>query len=146
MTDIVVNRRMDRREWLALVVLSIFWGGSFLFAGIQVKWLPPFTIAFLRVGLAAVILNVLINALGKTMPADRRRLARLPGDGHSEQRDSVLPHRLGPELHRLGAGGDPQRHHADHDRDRRAFCDQRRKDHRQPPARRSSPASRASSC
>ena len=70
MTDIIVNRRMDRREWLALVVLSAFWGGSFLFAGIQVKWLPPFTIAFLRVGLAAVILNVLIRALGKAMPAD----------------------------------------------------------------------------
>ena len=70
MTDIIVNRRMDRREWLALVVLSAFWGGSFLFAGIQVKWLPPFTIAFLRVGLAAIILNVLIKALGKTMPAD----------------------------------------------------------------------------
>ena len=70
MTDIVINRRMDRSEWLALVVLSIFWGGSFLFAGIQVKWLPPFTIALLRVGLAAVILNVLIRSLGKTLPAD----------------------------------------------------------------------------
>jgi drug/metabolite transporter (DMT)-like permease len=69
MTDIIVNRRMDRREWLALVLLSALWGGSFLFAGIQVKWLPPFTIAFLRVGLAAVILNVLVKALGRTMPA-----------------------------------------------------------------------------
>ena len=25
MTDIIVNRRMDGREWLALVVLSAFW-------------------------------------------------------------------------------------------------------------------------
>ena len=69
-TDIIVNRRMDRREWLALMLLSVLWGGSFLFAGIQVKWLPPFTIALLRVGLAAAILNVLIRAVGKTMPAD----------------------------------------------------------------------------
>lgn len=70
MTDMIINRRMDRRQWLALVLLSMLWGGSFLFAGIQVKWLPPFTIALLRVGLAAVILNALIRVLGKTMPAD----------------------------------------------------------------------------
>ena len=70
MTDIVINRRMDQRQWLALVLLSMLWGGSFLFAGIQVKWLPPFTIAFVRVGLAAVILNALIRTIGKRMPAD----------------------------------------------------------------------------
>ena len=70
MTDTIINRRMDQREWLALVLLSVLWGGSFLFAGIQVRWLPPFTIAFLRVALAAVILNVLIRTIGKTMPAD----------------------------------------------------------------------------
>ena len=70
MADIVINRRMDQREWLALMLLSVLWSGSFLFAGIQVKWLPPFTIAFLRVGLAAIILNVLILAIGKRMPTD----------------------------------------------------------------------------
>ncbi|HZR74245.1 DMT family transporter [Bradyrhizobium sp.] len=70
MTDIIVNRRMDQREWLALVLLSALWGGSFLFAGLQVKWLPPFTIVFLRVALAAVILNVLIRTLGRTMLGD----------------------------------------------------------------------------
>src|SRR5579862_4744381 len=70
MTLIVINRRMDQREWLALVLLSLLWSGSFLFAGIQVKWLPPFTIAFLRVGLAAVILHVLVRAIGKSMPVD----------------------------------------------------------------------------
>jgi drug/metabolite transporter (DMT)-like permease len=70
MTDLIVNRRMDQREWLALVVLSVLWGGSFLFAGIQVKWLPPFIIVFLRVGLAAVILNIFVRTLGKTVPTD----------------------------------------------------------------------------
>jgi len=69
MTDIIVNRRMDKNEWLALVLLSVLWGGSFLFAGIQVKWLPPFTIVFLRVGLAAMILNMLVRAIGKSMPS-----------------------------------------------------------------------------
>jgi drug/metabolite transporter (DMT)-like permease len=70
MTDsLLVNRRMDRSEWLALLLLSVLWGGSFFFAGVQVKALPPFTIVFLRVGLAAIILNTLVRAIGKRMPA-----------------------------------------------------------------------------
>jgi drug/metabolite transporter (DMT)-like permease len=69
MGDFAVNRRMSGNEWLALLVLSVFWAGSFFFVGVQVKALPPFTIAALRVGLAAIILNVLVKALGKTMPA-----------------------------------------------------------------------------
>jgi len=68
MTEMLVNRRMDRHEWLALVLLSLLWGGSFLFVGILVKALPPFTIVFLRVGLAAAVLNALVRALGKSMP------------------------------------------------------------------------------
>jgi drug/metabolite transporter (DMT)-like permease len=71
MTDsLLINRRMDRSEWLALLLLSVLWGGSFFFAGVQVKALPPFTIVFLRVGLAAIILNALVRAIGKRMPAD----------------------------------------------------------------------------
>jgi drug/metabolite transporter (DMT)-like permease len=64
-----VNRRMNRSEWLALLLLSVLWGGSFFFAAVQVKALPPFTIVFLRVALAAVILNALVKALGRRMPA-----------------------------------------------------------------------------
>jgi drug/metabolite transporter (DMT)-like permease len=60
---------MNRSEWLALLLLSVLWGGSFFFAGVQVKALPPFTIVFLRVALAAIILNALVKALGKRMPA-----------------------------------------------------------------------------
>ncbi len=66
MTDL--NHRMNRSEWLTLLVLSVLWGGSFFFAGVQVKALPPFTIATLRVSLAAIILNVLIGILGKKLP------------------------------------------------------------------------------
>ena len=70
MTELKVNRRMNGNEWLALLVLSVFWAGSFFFVGVQVKALPPFTIVSLRVGLAAIILNVLVKALGKSMPAE----------------------------------------------------------------------------
>jgi drug/metabolite transporter (DMT)-like permease len=68
MTEVHVNHRMNRGEWLALLLLSVLWGGSFFFAGVQVKALPPLTIVFLRVGLAAIILNVLVKALGRRMP------------------------------------------------------------------------------
>jgi drug/metabolite transporter (DMT)-like permease len=68
MTELTLNRRMNRGEWLTLVSLSVFWGGSFFFVGVQVKVLPPLTIVSLRVGLAAIILNVLLTALGKRMP------------------------------------------------------------------------------
>jgi drug/metabolite transporter (DMT)-like permease len=68
MTDLPVNHRMNRGEWLELVLLSVLWGGSFFFAGVQVKALPPFTIVLLRVFLAAIILNVLVKALGRKIP------------------------------------------------------------------------------
>jgi len=66
-----INHSMNRREWLALLLLSVLWAGSFFFAAVQIKALPPFTIVFLRVGLAAVILNALVKALGISMPRSR---------------------------------------------------------------------------
>src|SRR5947209_3185185 len=63
-----INRRMNGPQWLVLLVLSVLWGGSFFFAAVQVRALPPLTIVFLRVGLAALILNTLVKALGMKMP------------------------------------------------------------------------------
>src|SRR5438270_882571 len=63
-----INSRMNRGEWLMLLLLSILWGGSFFFAGVLIRTMPPFTIVFLRVGLAALILNALVRALGERMP------------------------------------------------------------------------------
>jgi drug/metabolite transporter (DMT)-like permease len=65
----ILNRGMGRSEWSMLLLLSVLWGGSFFFAAILVKSLPPFTIVLLRVGLAAVLLNVLALSLGMRMPA-----------------------------------------------------------------------------
>ncbi|SHK01423.1 Threonine/homoserine efflux transporter RhtA [Bradyrhizobium lablabi] len=67
-SEALINHRMNGGEWLALLLLSVLWGGSFFFAAVLIKTLPPFTIVFLRVGLAAVILNGLLKALGMTMP------------------------------------------------------------------------------
>src|SRR6202162_590840 len=53
---IAPDLRIDGRDWALLGVLSVLWGGSFFFNGVALKQLPPFTLVFLRVALAAIIL------------------------------------------------------------------------------------------
>src|ERR1700716_2185490 len=52
--------RIDARDWSLLGVLSVLWGGSFFFNGVALRELPPLTGAFLRVGLAALMLLPLL--------------------------------------------------------------------------------------
>jgi drug/metabolite transporter (DMT)-like permease len=47
---------IDPRDWTLLALLSVLWGGSFFFAGVAVRELPPLTIVSARVGLAALLL------------------------------------------------------------------------------------------
>ena len=67
-----ISRMMGLRDWGLVAALSVIWGGSFFFIGIAVKSLPPLTLVFLRVALAAVVLNLAVPAVGLRMPADRR--------------------------------------------------------------------------
>ena len=62
--------RMSRLEWGLLLALSLLWGGSFLFVGIAVKGLPPFTIVLLRVAIAALALNIVLRVIGIPLPRD----------------------------------------------------------------------------
>jgi drug/metabolite transporter (DMT)-like permease len=50
------DQRIDARDWSLLGVLSVLWGGSFFFTGVALQELPPLTVVFLRVALAAIIL------------------------------------------------------------------------------------------
>jgi drug/metabolite transporter (DMT)-like permease len=59
---------MGRREWSMLVVLSVLWGGSFLFVGVSVRELPPITVAALRVALAALALVAVLQMRGASLP------------------------------------------------------------------------------
>ena len=47
---------IDGKSWGLLAVLSLIWGGSFLFVGIAIKELPPLLIVMARVSIAALIL------------------------------------------------------------------------------------------
>ena len=50
------EQRIDAKDWSLLGVLSVLWGGSFFFTGVSLQELPPLTVVFLRVALAAIIL------------------------------------------------------------------------------------------
>lgn len=45
---------------MLLVLLSVLWGGSFFFVGAAIREVPPLTIVFLRVGVAALVLLPLV--------------------------------------------------------------------------------------
>lgn len=61
--------RMDERDWSRLVLLSVLWGGTFFFTGVALKELPPLTLVFLRLSIAALILLPLLWVNGVRFPA-----------------------------------------------------------------------------
>jgi drug/metabolite transporter (DMT)-like permease len=63
---------MGSREWAMLCALAVLWGCSFLFFKVLAHSLPPFTIVLGRVGIAAVVLNLVMLALRRPLPLDWR--------------------------------------------------------------------------
>jgi drug/metabolite transporter (DMT)-like permease len=63
---------MDGVSWGLLGLLSLLWGGSFFFYKILVGALPPFTVVFGRVGLAALALNLVLIIRRDPMPVSPR--------------------------------------------------------------------------
>ncbi|MEF0940095.1 DMT family transporter [Rhizobium sp. BR 362] len=77
----MAQKSMGAAEWGMLLGLSILWGGSFLFNGILVHQLPPFTIVAARVALAAIALHIIVRITGQAMPRDRQTWAAFFGMG-----------------------------------------------------------------
>jgi drug/metabolite transporter (DMT)-like permease len=48
--------RIDTSDWSLLCLLAFLWGGSFFFAGVAVRELPPLTVVLFRVTLGAAFL------------------------------------------------------------------------------------------
>jgi drug/metabolite transporter (DMT)-like permease len=63
---------MKPSEWGMLVLLSVFWGGSFFFTEIALRGFQPFSIVFLRVVFAAIILVGVVYLSGQRMPSSPR--------------------------------------------------------------------------
>src|ERR1051325_9307599 len=47
--------------WALILLLGLIWGGSFFFARIAVAEVPPFTLVFLRLFLAALALHIYLH-------------------------------------------------------------------------------------
>lgn len=56
------------KDWMFLLALAAMWGSSFMFNRIAVASLPPWTVVAGRIGVAALILTVIVYAIGKRLP------------------------------------------------------------------------------
>jgi drug/metabolite transporter (DMT)-like permease len=59
---------MSFRNFLILLILSLIWGASFLFIKVAVATIPPFSVAFGRTALAAMLLYLVLRSRGLRMP------------------------------------------------------------------------------
>lgn len=77
--------------WALLLLLGLIWGGSFFFARVAVQHVPPFTLVFLRLSLAALALHLYIGGRMQIYPALREnwKLFLLLG-----LMNNALPHSL----------------------------------------------------
>ncbi|MBP1852358.1 DMT family transporter [Rhizobium halophytocola] len=64
---------LTTRVWLLLILLGLIWGGSFFFARVAVAYVPPFTLVFLRLSLAALALHLYLRGRFGLYPALKRR-------------------------------------------------------------------------
>lgn len=57
-------QQMNAVLWGQLILLGTIWGGSFFFASIAVREIPPLVLVLLRVGVAAIALQLYLAARG----------------------------------------------------------------------------------
>ena len=68
---------MSAGNWVRLLVLAVLWGGSFLFVEIALTELPPLSVVWARVALAAMILVAVLAVTGQGLPRRHRDWAAL---------------------------------------------------------------------
>lgn len=57
-------------DWALLLVLSVLWGGSFFFSKVALSELPPLTVVFARVAIAAIALFIYLRATRHAIPTE----------------------------------------------------------------------------
>lgn len=72
----IVAPRLDGRAWALLVALALLWGASFVFIKVAAEDMPPFTLVFFRVGIAALVLHAVVLARRMPYPSQPVFLAR----------------------------------------------------------------------
>lgn len=66
---LTISPTMGVLDWFMLAALSVLWGGSFFFVSIAVDSLPPLTIVFIRVALAAMALWIVVLLTRTPLPS-----------------------------------------------------------------------------
>lgn len=72
---------MQTQDWVALVILSMLWGGTFLFAKIALADIPPFTLVAARVVIAALVLYLVLRAMGLSLAGTKVSIVGFLGMG-----------------------------------------------------------------
>ena len=67
-----VAPKLDAAAWTMLLVLSVLWGGSFLYVKVALAELPPVTVVALRAIFGGALLLILARFRGLSMPRDAR--------------------------------------------------------------------------
>ncbi|MGB3330851.1 MAG: EamA family transporter [Thermomicrobiales bacterium] len=62
---------MSGRDWLLLLLLATVWGASYFFVKVAVEDVGPFTVAFVRVLLAGLLLFAIMKVRGLSLPRSR---------------------------------------------------------------------------
>jgi drug/metabolite transporter (DMT)-like permease len=66
-----------QQAWIGFWILALIWGSSYFFIRIAVRELEPFELVFIRTGIAAVGLNIVLLFTGRRWPRDRQGLGLL---------------------------------------------------------------------
>ena len=72
---------MSNKDWIKLIGLSLLWGGSFFFVELALRGLPPLSVVWGRVALAAVFLAATLLLTGGAFPKGRMVWLALIGMG-----------------------------------------------------------------
>jgi drug/metabolite transporter (DMT)-like permease len=63
-TPPMINNEMTGREWGILLFLAVIWGGAFMFIGVAVRHIEPFTYVWLRLTIAAATMWLFLRLTG----------------------------------------------------------------------------------
>ena len=64
--------RPTPENWLSILFLGLIWGGTFMIVAVALRGYGPLTVACARTTLGAVALLILMGAMGRRFPRDRR--------------------------------------------------------------------------
>lgn len=64
----MTNTTMSTSQIAKLILLSIVWGGAFLFSGMAVAYIHPLWVVTIRVTLAAMVMLVVLRSMGLALP------------------------------------------------------------------------------